>query len=446
MADKTDNIKTKLSFDGEAQYKAACKEINSTLKLLNSEMKLVTAEYKNNASSAEALKAKQEVLKKTYDEQKKKVEETEKALAKCKEETGENSEASKKLETQLNYQKTALANTEAELEKTATELDKTEKAADDMGDEVEDSGKQAEDAKGKFSGLKDTLATVGKACVAAVAAIGTAAVAAGKKLYDMASETAAAGDKVDKASQKVGLSAEAYQKWDYAMGLAGTSMDTCKGGLKKLTDAIDDANNGNKTAIERFERLGISVDDLKGKSREDIFGMTIEALQNVSDETERAALANDVFGKSGSELAPLLNQGAEATAAALEEAEKYGMVMSNEAVAASAAFCDAQAKLQGTFTGVKNSITSDMLPSLTLVMNGLSDLMAGNEEAGEEIKKGVTGVISSISEMIPQILEVVTSIADAVLESAPAIIQALAQGIIDALPKMLPTITKVMRL
>lgn len=34
MADKTDNIKTKLSFDGEAQYKAACKEINSTLKLL----------------------------------------------------------------------------------------------------------------------------------------------------------------------------------------------------------------------------------------------------------------------------------------------------------------------------------------------------------------------------------------------------------------------------
>ena len=79
MADKTDNIKTKLSFDGEAQYKAACKEINSTLKLLNSEMKLVTAEYKSNASSAEALKAKQEVLRKTYDEQKKKVEDLQSA-------------------------------------------------------------------------------------------------------------------------------------------------------------------------------------------------------------------------------------------------------------------------------------------------------------------------------------------------------------------------------
>ena len=51
MADKTQNIKTRLSFDGEAEYKAACKEINSTLKVLNSEMKLVTAEYKDNANS-----------------------------------------------------------------------------------------------------------------------------------------------------------------------------------------------------------------------------------------------------------------------------------------------------------------------------------------------------------------------------------------------------------
>ena len=243
MADKTENIKTKLSFDGEAQYKAACKEINSTLKLLNSEMKLVTAEYKSNATSAEALKAKQEVLKKTYEEQKKKVEETEKALAKCKEATGDNSEASKKLETQLNYQKTALANTETELGKTATELEKTEKAADEMGDEVQDSGKQAEDAKSKFSGLKNTLATVGKACAAAVAAIGTAAVAAGKKLYDMATETASTGDTIDKMSQKIGISKQAYQEWDYVFQLCGTDVTKLQGGMKTLSGVITDAAN-----------------------------------------------------------------------------------------------------------------------------------------------------------------------------------------------------------
>lgn len=121
MADKTENIKTRLSFDGEAQYKAACKEINSTLKVLSSEMKLITAEYKNNSGSIEALRAKQEVLRKTYDEQAKKVKETEDALRKCREATGENSEESKRLETQLNYQRSALANTSNALQENARE-------------------------------------------------------------------------------------------------------------------------------------------------------------------------------------------------------------------------------------------------------------------------------------------------------------------------------------
>ena len=152
MADKTQNVKTRLSFDGEAEYKAACKEINSTLKVLNSEMKLVTAEYKDNASSVDALKAKQTVLQKTYDEQAKKVKETEAALEKCRKATGDNSEESKKLETQLNYQKAALVKTEQELGKTTDEMEKAEKAADEMGKEIKDSGEQADDAKGKFSG------------------------------------------------------------------------------------------------------------------------------------------------------------------------------------------------------------------------------------------------------------------------------------------------------
>ena len=170
MADKTQNVKTRLSFDGEAEYKAACKEINSTLKVLNSEMKLVTAEYKDNASSVDALKAKQAVLQKTYDEQAKKVKETEAALEKCRKATGDNSEESKKLETQLNYQKAALVKTEQELGKTTDEMEKAEKAADEMGKEIKDSGEQADDAKGKFSGFTSVLSGMGTALKAAAAA------------------------------------------------------------------------------------------------------------------------------------------------------------------------------------------------------------------------------------------------------------------------------------
>ena len=115
MADKTENIKTRLSFDGEAEYKAACKEINSTLKVLNSEMKLVTAEYRDNANSAEALKAKQSVLQRTYDEQAKKVAETERAYESMVRQYGETSSEAQDLETQLHKERAALYDVENQL-------------------------------------------------------------------------------------------------------------------------------------------------------------------------------------------------------------------------------------------------------------------------------------------------------------------------------------------
>ena len=122
MADKTENIKTRLSFDGEAEYKAACKDINNNLKNLNAEMRRVTAEYKGNENSIEALKAKQDVLSEKYAEQAKKVEEARKALERCAQQTGENSEATQRLQRDLNYAEAALFDTDAALQSVENEL------------------------------------------------------------------------------------------------------------------------------------------------------------------------------------------------------------------------------------------------------------------------------------------------------------------------------------
>ena len=445
MADKTENIKTRLSFDGEAQYKAACKEINSTLKVLNSEMKLVTAEYKNNAGSVDALKAKQEVLQKTYREQAKRVKETEDALKKCKEATGENSEESKKLETQLNYNKAALANTKNELNKTVDELKNAEQAADSMGNEVEESGKQAQDAEGKFSSFGSVIAGIGKALAAAVAAIGTAAVAAGKAVWDMANDVASAGDAIDKESQKMQISAELYQELSYACERSGSSVSDLTKGVKNITTALADTQNGVEGASSAFDSIGVSMKNTDGtfKSTEQVLLDSIDALAAMEDETQRNAAAQEIFGKSAAEILPLLNSGSEGIKELMQEAKDYGMVMSDEAVAASAAFEDSLSRMQWTFNGLKNSIVSQMLPSLTTLMDGFSDLAAGNEQAGEEIKAGVTGIISSITEMIPQFVGLVTTVAEAVLEAAPGIITALADGIIQAIPELLPVLLEV---
>ena len=156
------------------------------------------------------------------------------------------------------------------------------------------------------------------------------------------------------------------------MKICGTEMSSCTTGLKTLTNTFDDAVNGSSSATEKFNRLGLSMEDLKGLSREDLFATVVNSLQNVTDETEKAALANDMFGRSGQELLPLFNMTEEELQGFMDECEEYGMVMSDDAVKASAAFEDSLTKLKATFGGLKNSVTGEMLPAISMIMDGLS--------------------------------------------------------------------------
>ena len=142
----------------------------------------------------------------------------------------------------------------------------------------------------------------------------------------MADETAAAGDEIDKNSQRLGLSKKAYQEWDYVLSQSGVDINSVQTGFKSMTNSIDDAKNGSETAIKKFTDLGVSMSDLKTMSREDIFGKAVEGLQNITDDTTKAALANDLFGKSGQNIMPLLNSTADSTQNLKDKAHELGMV------------------------------------------------------------------------------------------------------------------------
>ena len=158
---------------------------------------------------------------------------------------------------------------------------------------------------------------------------------------------------------------------------------------------------------------------------------------------ERTAAANDLLGKSAVDMAAVLNTSVEETERLKQEAEDYGMVMSNEAVAASAAFENSLTKLSHTAGGLKNRMVGELLPGITQITDGLADLIAGNEQVSDELKNGVTSVIDTIRTLIPQFAELITSIAGAVLESAPGIIKALADGLLSAISELTPTIARI---
>lgn len=439
-----DNFGLKIGLEGEKEFKKALSDINSSFKVLGSEMKLVESQFGKNDTSVGALTARNQVLNKEIEAQKQKIETLRSALENAASSFGENDKRTQNWQIQLNNAEAALNNMEREvsdnekaIDAMSDEMGDAENAADKVSDEVEETGKQSNEAGGRFEKFGSVLKSVGKALAVTMAAIGTAAVVAGKKLYDMANDVAATGDNIDKMSQRLGLSREAYQEWDYVLSQSGVDINSVQTGMKTLTNTIDDAKNGTDKAIEKFTRLGITQEDLANKSREDIFAMTIAGLQKMTDDTEKAALANDMFGRSGQEMIPLLNASAESTEELLQKSRDLGMVMSDEAVTAAVNYTDSMDTLKRTFSAVKNNIVSDLLPSFTKILDGLTGLLTGQEEAGAQIKEGTKEMVESISEVLPGIVDVFMNLVTAVAEIAPAIIEALVNGIAENLPSLL---------
>ena len=114
------------------------------------------------------------------------------------------------------------------------------------------------------AGLGRGLAAAG----AATAVIGAAAVKAGADFAEAAGDVAEYGDNIDKMSQRLGLSYEGFQKWDYILGQSGVDIDSMQTGLKTLTNQLDDAKNGSADAQARFAALGLSLEDINNMTRE----------------------------------------------------------------------------------------------------------------------------------------------------------------------------------
>ena len=305
------------------------------------------------------------------------------------------------------------------------------------------------EAKGSSfqSKLGSGLKTAAKVGVGAVTAVTGATAALTGTMVSGAKDVANYGDEIDKTSQKLGLSTDAYQKWNYVLNLSGTEMSSMTTGLKTLTNKLDDAKNGSENAQAMFQKLGLSMDDVNNMSREEVFEATIKGFQGMADSTERAALANDLFGKSGQNLTPLFNQSIEQTEEQLELAEKYGMVMPESAVKASAAFNDSLTTMQMTMTGLKNRAMGEFLPSMTTVMDGLAKVFAG-EDGMPEITKGISEFADKLTEAVPKFLEIgggiVGAIGSAIIDNLPQLIDAgmsaimsLIQGLIRKLPDII---------
>lgn len=284
--------------------------------------------------------------------------------------------------------------------------------------------------------LKSGLGGAAKISAAAIGAVAAGSAALTKTMIDGASETAVYGDNIDKMSQKMGISAEAYQEWDAIMRHSGTTIDALKPSMKTLATQAEENSDA-------FQKLGISQEEVRNLSQEDLFARVISGLQGMEEGTERTYLTSQLLGRGATELGALLNTSAEDTEKMRQKVHELGGVMSNEAVKSAVAYQNSLQDMQTALSGAKRSMMGEFMPSLTTVMDGVSDLFTTGST--EKIVEGIGSFVDKIGEVAPKMLEkggqIVFALASAIVDNLPSLVDStlslvnsLTASIIEKMP------------
>ncbi|MCJ7543367.1 MAG: hypothetical protein MUP47_02185, partial [Phycisphaerae bacterium] len=118
------------------------------------------------------------------------------------------------------------------------------------------------------------------------------------------------GSALHDMSQRTGLSVEALSALSYAAEQSGADIESLEKGIRKMQRTITDAAGGSKSAADALGSLGLTVKDLAGLAPEKQFRLLADRLDKVADATAKAALAMEIFGRSGTALLPMLRGGA----------------------------------------------------------------------------------------------------------------------------------------
>jgi hypothetical protein len=193
-------------------------------------------------------------------------------------------------------------------------------------------------------------------------------------------------DQFNKMAQQTGITTETLSTLGYAADLAGVNVSEMAISLKTLATQMSQASAGGKESQAMFNRLGINVRDASGglRSMEDVLLEVAEQFQKMPDGAAKSALAVDLFGRSGLQMIPLLNQGAAGLRKMQEEARAMGLELSGKTAQDAEDFNDNLSRLTKTVQGFVLTIVKEALPVLNDFVQAILGVIKSLREAAKE--------------------------------------------------------------
>ncbi|MBA2413916.1 MAG: hypothetical protein H0V63_14005, partial [Burkholderiaceae bacterium] len=195
-------------------------------------------------------------------------------------------------------------------------------------------------------------------------------------------------DALGKLSDRLGIATEKLAGLQYAARMAGVESGTLTQSLTIASRTLSQAAAGADGASETFRSLGLSIADLRRLSPDQQFAAYADALAGVSNAADRARLAQELFGRGGASLIPLLIEGSAGLKSMQTEAEKLGIAVSRVDAAKAEQANDAIEKIKVAFEGIKTIVAIEIAPALA----ALANVITNNVTATNGFRDSVSGL------------------------------------------------------
>ena len=241
---------------------------------------------------------------------------------------------------------------------------------------TEEAGKGAAEATGAkgFGGMAKQLAVAAGGAVAVKKGFGF--------LKDAADQAGQLSRSTAQITRTTGMDAKASSAWVSVAKQRGIESDTLNRSFVALSRQIQAGGDGSKKAVAGFEALGVTQKELGSLNTGEVLARVSDGFAKMTDPAQKAALAQQLFGKQGQTLLPILNSGSDALGAQMAAMEKAGLTIDESGVKKGLELAKTQREIKAQMAGVKQSIGQALLPVLlelaqkiTPIVQGFSDLL-----------------------------------------------------------------------
>jgi hypothetical protein len=301
-------------------------------------------------------------------------------------------------------------------------------AVDKVLNQVGVNAKSSLDGLAGSSSALSAAGVAGTAAAIGITAVATAAVSAGRAIFDLTVASSDLGSVIFDASQKTGLGAETLSSLKFAADQSGSSFEQVSGSITKFTKLIGEAAQGSKEATAKLRALGVdpkaAISDLDGA-----LAGVFKRINDLPPGVQQTKAAIDAFGKSGAELIPVITGMDGDLEGLIKRAKHLGITMTDEDVAAADRFGDALVDLKAQAAGLGFQFSKNLMPILSDFAVSSSEWFAANKTDIQDWGRATGDALSGVVSVLKVLKDNFTAVRIAAAAMSFGLTEAIGQGL-----------------